>query len=274
MKILITILIITISNIINAQIANNTMPPYDFEIDKKIVELIKKLERGFDKKVSIKVSELQLNQRGNGQIKGDLLMIEIDKNVQDKNEVLLHELLHFEIKLLGVPNAVGWMIPDNESRENNMTYLSSIREKIWDKIHHYFFYPIMVSDYGYDPYLFAKNELINLLKTNEAPEINNESEKSILIACNMLHIYVETNDEIYLKNFEKFLHANYNIEGIIKGRKLIELFKSNDFTSLNTFSELFVNCFNLLHDNIKIKSWELVESDAYDKAKNLVIYFN
>ncbi len=273
MKILLVMLIISVSSILKAQITDGLMTHSDFEIDEKIVELIKKLEWRFNRKVTINVSELQTGHHGSGQIMSDSLVIEIGKDIEDKNELLLHELLHFEIKLKGVPIAIGWALHNDESIASNKLYLSWFKGQIWDKIHHHFFYPIMVSDYGYDPYFVAKSKLTDLFETNEIPGIE-ESTKKIALACKMLYVFVETNDETYLKNFEEFLYANYGGEGIQEGNELIHLFKSNDFTSVASFPSIFVDCFNLLHENIKIKSWKLVDSNVFDEAKDLVIYFN
>lgn len=250
MKILLFTSFMTIANCAQAQVKDNSIKYSDFNIDEKIVKLIKKLELSFNRKVSIKIYELQPGHHGSGEIKGDSIVIELDKNFPNKNELLLHELLHFEIKLLGVPNAIGWAFPDNDSRTRNELYLSWIKGQIWDKIHHRYFYPIMVTEYGYDPYLAAKTEIIELLKSNEIPGLS-EATKSIALACKMLHVYIETNDETYLKEFENFLNVNFNGVGVKTGNKLIEMFKSNDFTSVETFPSLFVECFNFCMKKVK-----------------------
>jgi hypothetical protein len=244
-----------------------------FSIDKKIEELIGRLEAEFNRKVYIEIEKREESHHGESIIENNLLKVFISDEIEDKNELLLHELMHFDIKLLGVPNRIAWSIPNDNKREDNITYLTWFRRQVWDKIHHHYFYPIMKAVYDVNPFSIVENELNSILEKEEIPGLK-EATKRNALATKYLQTYVETEDDNYLRRLKSLLTKKYDGVGILEGEELIRLFKTNNYESVDSFVPLFIRCFNYLHHPAEIIRHEIKATNEYKNSNDVYFFFS
>ena len=243
-----------------------------FRIDKKIEKLIDRLETEYNRKVDIEIEKREESHHGESRIESKQLKIIISDKIEDKNELLLHELMHFDIKLLGVPNRIVWSIPNDNKREENITYLIWFRGQVWDKIHHHYFYPIMKAVYDVNPFSIVENELNSIFEKEEIPGLK-EATKRIALATKYLQTYVETEDDNYLRRLKSLLTKKYDGVGVSEGEELIKLFKTNNFKSVDTFVPLIIKCFNYLHHPTEIKRHEIKDTNEYKNSNDVYFFF-
>ncbi|MFA5806574.1 MAG: hypothetical protein WC879_18235 [Melioribacteraceae bacterium] len=258
----------TIDYLLNIESKEHT----PFHIKSNVKELMLELETRYQKKIEIVIVENKIGPVGQVRVEKEKLIIEIVENAQDKNELLLHELFHLKLFLMGVPYKIGWDIPKNENWQKNIEYLSWCDDMIWDKIQHYYFYPIINKQFNENPYKFFKKELDYYLKRHELPNLH-EATKELSLAFYYLQTFVETNNNKYLKKYESFLEKNYNSLGIEEGKYLVDLLKKNDFNSKDSFVLLFVKCFNYINASTPI-NYQIIIDAEFENSSIVIFRFN
>jgi hypothetical protein len=164
---------------------------------------------------------------------------------------------------MGFPD-ISFVIPNDIKSTNNKFYLEWFRHLFWDKILHHYFYPIMLKELKINPYAARNlNDELNEIYKNGKIEGLNDATGKIKLAGIYLQVWIETQNEKKLKKLKDFLINNYSGQGVKQGEELIMFFKEKQIKNPDDAIELFIDCFNLIHENVKIGS-PIIEKKAHE----------
>ena len=219
----------------------------NYNLNEECIDFINVIELIYKHEIKIIEKDLAVSEHGWSYIKDDVPTIEIDSKANNKEDILIHEAYHLILKYNGFPT-IEFEFPKNDKSDRNRIYLTWFGHLFWDKIEHYYFYPLMLADLKMNPYNSLKVELKEAISKGEIEGLQDATRK-IALAGYYLQVWIEINDDKFLKEFEDFLINNYNGEGITQGKELISIFKSNKINNPNNAISLFIDCFNLIHKN-------------------------
>lgn len=239
-----------------------------YNLNKKCLVFINEIENLYKSKIIVKEKELKEPEHGWSIMENDVPVIEINIKEKDKEVILIHEAYHLKLRQEGFPG-ISFEFPNNSESNNNSFYLEWFCHLFWDKIAHYYFYPLMLNELKINPYNSSTTELKEIYKNGKIEGLK-DSTREIGLAGYYLQVWVETQNENSLKKFKSFLIDKYNGQGIEQGEELISLFKKKQISNSSDALELFIECFNLIHKNQNIKiSTPIIEKEIH---KNYVQY--
>jgi len=247
---------------------NNNSNIMKYNLNKKCLIFINEIEKLYKSKIIVKEKELKESKHGWSIMENDVPVIEINIKEKDKEVILIHEAYHLKLRQDGFP-VISFEFPNNSESNNNLFYLEWFCHLFWDKIEHYYFYPLMLNELKINPYSSLTTELKEVYKNGRIEGLK-DATREIGLSGYYLQVWVETQNENSLKKFKSFLIDKYNGQGIEQGEELISLFKKKQISNSSDALELFIECFNLIHKNQNIKiSTPIIEKEIH---KNYIQY--
>lgn len=232
---------------------NNYINPIfnNYNFNKESIKFIKELEPFFFQ-IRIIEKESPIFEHGFSGVINDTAEIEINKLYFKKEELLIHELYHLYLRVKGFPTFGFSFSNPVDRKESNFKYLNWFTRLFGDKIEHAYFYPFMLKKLKVNPYLSFKEEVLETINKGEILGLNAETIE-IALAGYYLQTYIETKDESLTLKFKDFLLNKYNGKGIELGEKLILLFEKTAPKNVEDLLNLFVSCFNVVHESENLK---------------------
>ena len=222
-----------------------------YKFNSQCTRFIKMVEQYFTK-INIEEKQLPLSNYGDSQAIGDSAKIIINQDDRDKEELIIHELYHLYLRVLGFPKIEYSFSNPNTQTKENITYLNWFNHLFWDKIHHHYYYPIMFKELGLNPYNTLTLELNEVLKNQEITGLSQQT-KHVALAGYYLQTWIETQDENLVLKLGELLQKKYEGAGITLGQMLISKFKTAKLQTKDDALTLFIECFNLIHKSEQIR---------------------
>lgn len=222
-----------------------------YKLNRECKNFINEIAISYKHEIIIIEKDMANSEHGWSYIKDDVPTIEINSKANDKECILTHEAYHLMLKYLGFPH-ISFEFCKTDDDERNKNYLTWFAHLFWDKIEHYYFYPLISSDLNINPYNTFATEIKDVICKGRIEGLQNAT-RGIALAGYYLQVWIEVYDDKILKEFKNFLIQNYNGEGITQGEELISIFKNTPIQNPNDAITLFIESFNLIHKNQNIK---------------------
>jgi len=252
--------------------SNSTTMINKYKLNKEGKDFINEIALAYKHEIVVIEKDLAVSEHGWSYIKDDVPTIEIDSKSNDKEDILIHEAYHIILKYIGFPS-IRFEYPNTDKSDRNIIYLNWFGHLFWDKIEHYYFYPLMLSDLKMNPYNSLTIEIKEAISKGKIEGLQDATRKTTL-AGYYLQVWIEINDDKILKEFEDFLITKYNGEGITQGKELISIFKNNKISNSNDAISLFIKCFNLIHKSQNlIISTTKIEKEQHKNYTQIYAYF-
>jgi len=220
----------------------------NLNLNQKSKTFIEKYEEDYGMEIKLFYKVLENNRYGYTKFIKNVPAIFIHPEVENKEEVVIHETYHLRLQLDGMPK-IRYSPTSRFRHQFDHDYFTWFTTRFWDKISHYYFFPKMLEELDVNPYLRGQKSISATIANGK---LNLENVTEIGIAGLMFQAWIECNDELLLQNLVELLQQKYESVGVDKGKYLINLMKNKPLVDFTTCVKVYEEMFNYLHQEEKI----------------------
>lgn len=189
-------------------------------------------------------------------------VIKVNIDIESKECVIVHELLHLKLRKEGFPRYIVWSPPDFFANPQTIWSVRRIANDVRDVIEHYgFLFPTMEA-MGLNPYEIMRT----IYRRNLESGLVDSFENPVYQVFNYVKIVLESNDPEIVADLERHYMRNKWTSSLQQARSLVKAVKEARLETPEDYVSLTVHCLNALfrqHMQFEVSKWGKVEHPAY-----------
>lgn len=245
---------------------------FGIKLDKSTKGLLAAVEKGFGKRIRTEWLPSTHQMAGISTVEEDGTPAIRLSRKHAHLDVIVHELSHLQLKLVGYPS-LAWIFPTTMGSESNRATLQHLSAMIYDPILHSIFNPEAIRT-GIDPGRNYKNIIRQQLRDGTIAKLVHATDDRGN-ALNLFYALTEFGNNDVVKKLERLLIAQGKQESVELGRRLHETVQRLNPNSPESSITTLLSCLNLLFPKEltfrEQKPWATQRKGTFDEAFAVVV---